>query len=62
MLKQLETLDANEPRALWYLGLAAAQAREIDEARAYWQKLLTLLPADSAERKMVSDALAALSN
>jgi cytochrome c-type biogenesis protein CcmH len=62
VLKQLETLDANEPRALWYLGLAAAQAREIDEAKAYWQKLLTLLPADSAERKMVADALAALSN
>jgi cytochrome c-type biogenesis protein CcmH len=62
VLKQLETLDANEPRALWYLGLAAAQAREIDEAKAYWQKLLTVLPADSAERKMVSDALAALSN
>ena len=62
VLKQLEALDASEPRALWYLGLAAAQAREIDEARAYWQRLLAVLPADSAERKMVSDALAALSN
>jgi cytochrome c-type biogenesis protein CcmH len=62
VLKQLETLDASEPRALWYLGLAAAQAHEVDEAKVYWQKLLAVLPADSAERKMVSDALAALSN
>jgi cytochrome c-type biogenesis protein CcmH len=62
VLKQLETLDASEPRALWYLGLAAAQAHEVDEAKIYWQKLLAVLPADSAERKMVSDALAALSN
>ncbi len=62
ILKQLQALDADEPRALWYLGLAAAQAHEIDEAKAYWQKLLTVLPPDSADRKMVADALAALSN
>jgi cytochrome c-type biogenesis protein CcmH len=62
VLKRLQTLNANDPSALWYLGLAAAQAHEIDEAKAYWQKLLAVLPADSDERKMVSDALAALSN
>jgi cytochrome c-type biogenesis protein CcmH len=62
VLKQLQALDANDPRALWYLGLAAAQAHQIEEAKAYWQKLLTVLPPDSADRKMVSDALAALSN
>jgi cytochrome c-type biogenesis protein CcmH len=62
VLKQLRALNANEPRVLWYLGLAAAQAHEIDEAKAYWQKLLTVLPPDSADREMVADALAALSN
>ena len=62
VLKRLQTLDANDPSALWYLGLAAAQAHEIDEAKAYWQRLLTVLPADSDEHKMVLDALAALSN
>jgi cytochrome c-type biogenesis protein CcmH len=62
VLKQLQALDADEPRALWYLGLAAAQAHQIDEAKAYWQKLLAVLPPDSTDRKMVSDALAALSN
>ena len=53
---------SNEPRALWYLGLAAAQVHEIDKAKAYWEMLLTVLPAGSDEHKMVSDALAALSN
>jgi len=62
VLKQLQAIDVNEPRALWYLGLAAAQAHEVSEAKAYWRKLLTVLPADSDEHKMVSDALAALSN
>jgi cytochrome c-type biogenesis protein CcmH len=62
VLKRLQALDANDPSALWYLGLAAAQAHEIEEAKAYWQKLLAVLPADSDERKIVSDALAALSN
>ena len=55
-------IDANEPRALWYLGVAAARAHEVSEAKAYWQKLLTVLPADSDEHKMVSDALGALPN
>ena len=42
VLKHLEALDADEPRALWYLGLAAAQAHQIDEAKAYWQRLLAV--------------------
>ena len=62
VLKRLQALDADDPSALWYLGLAAAQAHELGEAKAYWQKLLTVLPADSDEHKMVSDALAALPN
>ena len=62
VLKELNALDASEPRALWYLGLAAAQAHQLDEAKAYWQKLLSVLPPDSADRKMVSEALTALSN
>ena len=54
---------AREPdnaQALWYLGLAAAQAKNFDEARNDWQHLLKVLPADSDEHKLVSDALAAL--
>jgi cytochrome c-type biogenesis protein CcmH len=62
VLKRLEALDANDPRALWYLGLAAAQAHRPDEAKTRWQKLLALLPPDSPEHKTVTAALAALSS
>jgi len=54
---------AREPdnaQALWYLGLAAAQGKNFDEARSDWQRLLKLLPADGEDRKLVSDALDAL--
>ena len=61
VLKRLEALDANDPRALWYLGLAAAQAHRPDEAKTRWQKLLAVLPPDSPEHKTVTAALAALS-
>jgi len=59
-LKRLEQLDPREPRALWYLGLAAAQAHRTDEAKSYWQRLLAVLPADSDEHNTVAEALAAL--
>jgi cytochrome c-type biogenesis protein CcmH len=60
LLKKLEALDANDPRALWYLGLAAAQDRHLDEAKTYWRRLVEVLPAESDDRKMVAAALAAL--
>lgn len=62
VLKQLQALDANEPRALWYLGLAAMQAHQPEEAKAYWRKLLGMLVPGTEEHKTVSDALSALSN
>lgn len=60
VLKRIEAIDPATPRALWYLGLAAAQAHRTDEAKSYWQRLVAELPPDSAERKTVSEALAAL--
>jgi len=61
VLKRLEALKPDEPRALWYLGLAAAQAHRPEEAKTRWQKLLALLPPESPEAKMVAGALAAIS-
>lgn len=61
VLKRLEALKPEEPRVLWYLGLAAAQAHRPEEAKARWQKLLALLPPDSDEHKMVAAALTAIS-
>ena len=60
VLKQIEAADPDAPRALWYLGLAAAQAHRIPEAQSYWQRLLAELPPESEEHKTVSDALAAI--
>lgn len=60
MLRQIEAANPNEPTALWYLGLAAAQDRQIDAARQYWTRLLVLLPAGGDEARLVSTALEAL--
>jgi cytochrome c-type biogenesis protein CcmH len=58
--RRVATLDPQQPTALWYLGLAAAQQRRFAEATEYWERLLPLLPADSAEHKAVVAALEAL--
>jgi cytochrome c-type biogenesis protein CcmH/NrfG len=42
---------------LWYLGMAAAQEQQRDEARRYWSKLLTKLPAGSDEARMIQSAM-----
>ncbi|MFQ5984689.1 MAG: c-type cytochrome biogenesis protein CcmI [Alphaproteobacteria bacterium] len=47
--RRLLTLDANNGPALWYLGLAEAQAGNREEGKALWQRLLNLLPPDSPE-------------
>lgn len=60
LLHRVEALSPEEPEALWYLGLAAAQAHKPDEAARYWQRLLAALPGDAPERKTVTAALAAL--
>lgn len=53
---------ANPPslKAIYFLGLAAAQDNNKDQARAYWQKLLGLLPGGARMRGEVQEQLAAL--
>jgi len=58
--RRVDALDPQEPAALWYLGLAAAQQHQLTEARGYWERLLPLLPADSDQHKMVAAAIATL--
>ncbi len=59
LLKQVEAMKPDQPAALWYLGLAAAQQHHPGEARDYWQRLLAQLPQGN-EHDAVSAALAAL--
>jgi cytochrome c-type biogenesis protein CcmH len=60
LLHEVEAQSPQEPEALWYLGLAAAQAKNPDAAAEYWNRLLAALPQDAPERKTVTAALAAL--
>jgi cytochrome c-type biogenesis protein CcmH len=59
-LRRAEQIDPKRPEVLWYLGMAEAQAGRIDAAQGYWRRLLGLLPANSPDRRLVSDAIAAL--
>ena len=61
LLKRVEATDPAQPLVLWYLGMAAAQDRHIDEARGYWSRLLAQLPPGGDDAKMVGTALDALS-
>jgi cytochrome c-type biogenesis protein CcmH len=58
LLHRIEAINPQQPEALWYLGLAAAQAHQPDQAADYWKRLLAQLPSDAPERKTVSDAIA----
>jgi cytochrome c-type biogenesis protein CcmH len=60
LLKSVEKSQPDQPMALWFLGMAAAQQRDFSTARRYWRHLLEVIPADAPERKSVNDALAAL--
>jgi cytochrome c-type biogenesis protein CcmH len=50
----------DQPKALWYLGLAEKQAGHGDAASSFWQRLLSQLKPDSAEAKTVQEQLAGL--
>jgi cytochrome c-type biogenesis protein CcmH len=60
MLKHVEATDPEQPLVLWYLGLAAAQDARRDEARRYWSKLLTKVPAGGDDARMIQTAIDAL--
>jgi cytochrome c-type biogenesis protein CcmH len=59
-MRHVAEIDPKNAEALWYLGLAAAQQRQKEEAIGYWQRLVALLPADSDDARMVQRALDAL--
>lgn len=60
LLRTVEKSQPDQPMALWFLGMAAAQQRDFSTARQYWRHLLDVIPADAPERKTVNDALAEL--
>jgi cytochrome c-type biogenesis protein CcmH len=59
-LQRVLAIAPDEPDALWYLGLAAAQRHDVDAATGYWRRLLAKLPSSGEDRKMVQAAVDAL--
>ena len=60
LLKTVTAQQPDQPMALWFLGLAAAQQRDFAAARDDWQHLLRVVPADAPERSTVTAALQAI--
>jgi cytochrome c-type biogenesis protein CcmH/NrfG len=59
-LRQVEALDAEEPTALWYLGIVAARERQAAKARDYWSRLLPKLAPNGEEARLVRSAIDAI--
>jgi len=60
LLREIALAAPNQPEVLWYLGVEAARMGNTAEARKNWTKLLSILPADSEDSKLVKTALDAL--
>ncbi len=57
VLRRLETVQPNNPRALWFLGLADAGAGRREEAIRRWRRLYNQLPAQSKQRADLKAAI-----
>jgi cytochrome c-type biogenesis protein CcmH len=60
MLREVATTAPDQPEVLWYLGVNAARTGHPDEARSNWSKLLSELPPDGEDSKLVKSALDSL--
>jgi cytochrome c-type biogenesis protein CcmH len=58
--RRINALDANEPDALWYLGLSAQERGDRFAAARYWMRLVSELPSGSSERAVVQQKLDSL--
>jgi cytochrome c-type biogenesis protein CcmH len=50
LMRRVLSYDPDQPEALWFAGLEAAQKGNKPEALAHWHRLLALLPDDAAPR------------
>jgi cytochrome c-type biogenesis protein CcmH len=60
LLRQIQAVRPDQPQVLWYLGLEAIRAGHREDAKRNWNKLLSELPANSADATLVKKALDAL--
>ncbi len=57
LLKRVQAVNPQNPMVLWFLGIAAAQDRQAESARRYWDALLAQLQPASDDARMVQAAL-----
>lgn len=60
LIEQALAIDPEHAQGLWLAGTRAYQDEAFDEARAYWERLLAVLPAESAEAEVIRGNLAEL--
>jgi cytochrome c-type biogenesis protein CcmH len=57
LLRKVQANNPKEPAVLWFLGIAAVQAKHPEDARRYWTDLLGVLPPSSQDAHTVQAAL-----
>jgi cytochrome c-type biogenesis protein CcmH len=55
---QLNKLEPENPDALWFLGLARYQQKDVRGALSYWERLARLLPKESPEAAELDKVIA----
>lgn len=61
-LRKVRAIEPENPEALYYLGLDAARAGRVDEARGMWRRLRAVLPENSPDRERLEKLIEALGN
>jgi cytochrome c-type biogenesis protein CcmH len=57
LLRKVQAANPKEPAVLWFLGIAAVQAKHPEDAKRYWTDLLEVLPPASQDAHTVQAAL-----
>jgi cytochrome c-type biogenesis protein CcmH len=52
-VKRIRTLDPENPLGMFYAGVVARAEGRTDDAKALWEKVLALMPEDTAERQQL---------
>lgn len=60
LYRRMLELDERQPDALWFLGLSEAQSGRPEAAADLWNRLLVMLPPDSAEHEMLATRIGEL--
>ena len=58
--KRVNAADPRQPAALWHLGVEAAKRGAMEEAVGLWERLLTVLPGDAEDARLVRSAIEAV--